>query len=82
MILYHQTGVIYMDDILTQLYYFVDGFLPAVQYPDDAERALTATLTPEQMALLEDYQMEVFRRDDAERRILFRYLVKLGLHIP
>lgn len=42
-----------MDDILTQLYYFVDGFLPAVQYPDDAER-----------------------------RILFRYLVKLGLHIP
>ena len=37
---------------------------------------------PEQMALLEEYQMEVFRRDDAERRILFTFLVKLGIHIP
>lgn len=71
-----------MGDILTRLYYFVDDFLPTVQYPNDAERALTATFTPEQMALFEDYQMEVFRRDDAERRILFDYLVKLGLHIP
>lgn len=71
-----------MPDILTQLYHFVDEFLPVVQYPDDAERALEATLSPEQQALFEDYQMEVFRRDDAERRILFDYLVRLGLHIP
>lgn len=71
-----------MPDILTQLYHFVDELLPVVQYPDDAERALEATLSPEQRALFEDYQMEVFRRDDAERRILFDYLVRLGLHIP
>ena len=71
-----------MDDLMTQLYYFLDDFLPNTKYPDDAERALTATFTPEQMALFEDYQMEAFRRDDAERRILFDYLVKLGLHIP
>lgn len=71
-----------MGDILTRLYYLLDEFLPTVQYPDDAERALVATLTPEQMALLEEYQMEVFRRDDAERRILFTFLVKLGIHIP
>ena len=71
-----------MDDLLTRLYYLLDEFLPTVQYPNDAEQALVATLTPEQMALLEDYQMEVFRRDDAERRILFSYLVKLGLHVP
>ena len=51
-----------MDDILTRLYYFVDDFLPAVKYPDTAEQALTATFTPEQMALFEDYQMEAFRR--------------------
>lgn len=71
-----------MDDLLTRLYYLLDEFLPTVQYPDSAEQALVATLTPEQMALLEEYQMEVFRRDDAERRILFTYLVKLGIHIP
>lgn len=71
-----------MDDLLTRLYYLLDEFLPTVQYPNDAEQALAATLTPEQMVLLEDYQMEVFRRDDAERRILFTYLVKLGIHIP
>lgn len=71
-----------MPDILTQLYNFVDEFLPVVQYPDDAQQALEATFTPEQEALWEDYQREAFHRDDAERRILFHYLVKLGLHIP
>lgn len=71
-----------MDDILTRLYYFVDDFLPVVPHPNDAEQALVATLTSEQMVLLEDYQMEVFRRDDAERRALFTFLVKLGIHIP
>lgn len=79
---YYQTEVIYVDDILTRLYYLLDEFLPTVQYPNDAEQALAATLTPEQMALLEEYQMEVFRRDDAERRVLFTFLVKLGLHVP
>ena len=34
------------------------------------------------MVLLEDYQMEVFRRDDAERRVLFTLFVELGIHIP
>ena len=71
-----------MDDLITRLYYFVDDFLPVVPHPDDAEQALIATLTPEQMVLLENYQMEVFRRDDAERRVLFTYLVKLLLRIP
>ena len=71
-----------MDDLLTRLYYLLDEFLPTVQYPNDAEQALVATLNPEQMALLEEYQMEVFRRDDAERRVLFTYLVKLLLRIP
>ncbi len=71
-----------MDDLITRLYYFVDDFLPVVPHPNDAEQALVATLTPEQMVLLEDYQMEVFRRDDAERRALFTFLVKLGIHIP
>ncbi len=71
-----------MNDILTQLYYFVDEYLPAVDYPTDAQDALEATLSPEQHKLFEDYQMEAFRRDDSERRILFAYLVKLGLHIP
>ena len=71
-----------MFDIITELYYLVDENLPVYKYPDDAERALEATLSPEQRKLFEDYQMEAFRRDDAERRILFDYLVKLGLHIP
>ena len=71
-----------MEDILKQLYNFVDELLPVVQYPDDAERALEATFTPEQEALWEEYQREAFYRDDGERRILFNYLVKLGLHIP
>ena len=71
-----------MSDILTQLYYFVDEFLPVTQYPNDAQQALEATLTPEQEVLWEDYQREPFCRDDGERRVLFDYLVKLGLHIP
>ena len=71
-----------MQDLLSKLYYMIDEYLPVVQYPDDAQRALEATLTPEQAVLFEDYQMEAFRRDNAERRILFDYLVKLGLHIP
>ena len=40
-----------MSDILTQLYYFVDEFLPVTQYPNDAQQALEATLTPEQEVL-------------------------------
>ena len=71
-----------MQDILSKLYYMIDEYLPNVQYPDDAQRALEATLTPEQALLFEDYQMEVFRRDDAERRILFNYMLRLGWHIP
>ena len=71
-----------MFDIITELYYLVDENLPVYKYSDDAERALEATLSPEQRKLFEDYQMEVSRRDDAERRILIDYLVKLGLHIP
>ena len=70
-----------MKDILTQIDYLVDEYLPVVQYPDDAQRALEATLTPEQAPLFEAYQMEAFRRDNAERQILFAYLVRLGLHI-
>lgn len=71
-----------MSDILTQLYNFVDELLPVTQYPNDAQLALEVTFTPEQEALWEDYQREAFYRDDGERRILFNYLVKLGLHIP
>lgn len=71
-----------MPDILTQLYYFVDEYLPNVPYPDDAQQALEATFTPEQEALWEDYRREAFDRDESERRILFNYLVRLGLHIP
>lgn len=71
-----------MDDILTQLYYLVDENLPVCQYPNDAQQALEATFSPEQYRLFEAYQKEAFNRDDAERRILFRFLVKLGLHIP
>ena len=71
-----------MSDILTRLYYFVDEYLPNVQYPDDAQQALEATLTPEQEALFEAYQMEAFRRDDSERRILFNYMLRLGWYVP
>ena len=71
-----------MLDILTQLYYMIDESLPVIKYPDKAERALEATFTPEQEVLWEDYQREAFCRDDGERRVLFDYLVKLGLHIP
>lgn len=71
-----------MPDILSQLYDFVDELLPVVRYPDDAQRALEASFTPEQEILWENYLRESFRRDDGERRILFSYLVKLGLHIP
>ena len=71
-----------MKDILTQLYYFDDGFLPVAHNPDDAQRALEASLTPEPEALWEAYQRESFDRDERERRILFAFLVKLGLHIP
>ncbi len=71
-----------MKDILTQLYDLVDESLPNVQYPDDAQRALEATFSPEQQVLWEEYRRESFERDDGERRSLFAYLVKLGLHIP
>ncbi|MCI9263603.1 MAG: hypothetical protein HFF06_03415 [Oscillospiraceae bacterium] len=71
-----------MQDILFQLYYMIDEFLPMVQYPSDAQQALEATFTLEQEVLWENYQQEAFYRDDGERRILFNYLVKLGLHIP
>lgn len=71
-----------MLDILTQLYYMIDESLPVIKYPDKAERALEATFTPEQEALWEEYRQEDFEREDEERRILFHYLVKLGLHIP
>ena len=71
-----------MSDILTQLYNFVDELLPVTQYPNDAQLALEATFTPEQEALWEEYRQEDFEREDEERRILFHYLVKLGLHIP
>ena len=46
-----------MTDILTQLFYLVDEFLPVTQYPNDAQQALEATLTPEQMALFEEYHL-------------------------
>lgn len=71
-----------MPDLIDQLYYLIDGILPILHYPNPAERALEATLSPEQQRLFADYQMEVFRRDHSERLLLFRYLVKLGLHIP
>ena len=71
-----------MPDLIDQLYYLIDEALPIQRYPDRAEQALEATLSPEQRQLFEDYQMEVFERDSAERLILFRYLVRLGLHIP
>ena len=71
-----------MQDILFQLYYMIDEFLPMVQYPSDAQQALEATFTLEQEVLWENYQQEAFYRDDGERRILFNYLGKLGLHIP
>ena len=57
-------------------------YLQRVHEQERAWTRMEEALTPEQMALLEDYQMEVFRRDDAERRILFTFLVKLGIHIP
>ena len=71
-----------MPDLIDQLYYLIDERLPVQRYPDQAKRPLETTLSPEQRELFEDYQMEVFRRDSSEGRILFRYLVKLGLHIP
>ena len=71
-----------MKDILTQIYYLVDEYLPVVQYPDDAQRALEATLTPVQAPRVAADHMDAFRRDNAERQILFAYLVRLGLHIP
>ncbi len=71
-----------MFDILTQLYYLVDENLPGYPYLSDIEDTFLATLTPEQQPLFEAYQMEAFQRNDTERRILFNYLVKLGLHIP
>ena len=71
-----------MSDLIDQLYYLIDESLPVQRYPDSAEQAWEATLSPQQHQLFEDYQMEVFRRDSSERLILFRYLVKLGLHIP
>lgn len=71
-----------MQDLLSTLYYTIDEYLPVVQYPDNAQRALEATFTPEQEALWENYCREAFHRDDSERRILFRYLVRLGLYIP
>lgn len=71
-----------MSDLIDQLYYLIDESLPVQRYPHSAEQALEATLSPKQQQLFEDYQVEAFRRDSSERLILFRYLVKLGLHIP
>lgn len=71
-----------MKDLITQLYYFLDAHLPVVHYPSNAQQALEATLTPEQATLFEDYQMEAFRRDDSERRILFNYMLRLGWYVP
>lgn len=71
-----------MSDIITDLYYLVDENLPNVPYDSALEARFLDTLSPEQLELFEEYLEMDFRREDAQRLALFRYLVRLGLHIP
>lgn len=71
-----------MFDIINELYNLVDENLPIHHYPDPAYQALLISLSPEQHKLFDAYYSENLDREDEERRILFRYLVKPGLHIP
>lgn len=67
-----------MSDIIEKLYHCVDEELPVIPLEYDAEKALSETLSEEQRALFEEYQMEVFRNTEAERMQLFRSTLSLG----
>ena len=71
-----------MDDILTQLYYLVEDNLPFHSPLNPMEQALLATLNPQQTELFLAYQERESRREDVERRELFQFLLRLGLHVP
>lgn len=71
-----------MPDILTQLYYFVDSKLPVDHYPQPAEDALVATLSPEQMKLFETFTAENIDQTDKERQKLFYFTLRMALNIP
>ena len=71
-----------MPELIDQFYYLIDESLPIQHYPDPAAQALFATFTPEQNKLFDAYYQENMDREDQERLRLFRFLVKLGLHVP
>lgn len=71
-----------MSDLLTEMFYLIDESLPLQHYPDPAAKALLATFTPEQNELFDDYVAEEASRENAERLLLFQYLIKLGLYVP
>ncbi len=66
-----------MNDVITRIYYLIDDSLPMLPLESNARQALEDTLTEDQKALYEDYQMECFRNTEAERLQLFRYLLSL-----
>lgn len=68
-------------DLLEQIYFLIDESLPHQKYPDPAEQALYAALTPEQQTLFSDYIMEESAREDAERIRLLCRLIRFGLYL-
>ena len=67
-----------MTDFVTKLYHLVDEDLPVLPLEYSAEKALEQTLSPEQKALFEAYQMECFRNTEVERLQLFRCTLSVG----
>ena len=71
-----------MLDMIEQLYCFIDEALPPRFHCNPALKPLMESLTPEQEKLFDAYCSEATRGEDEERLRLFRFLVRLGLHIP
>lgn len=71
-----------MFDIIDAIYYLVDENLPAVNRPDPAAQAFFKTFSPEQEQLFNAFYSEFMGQITDRQLALFRYLVKLGLHIP
>lgn len=71
-----------MIDFIQQLFFLVEENLPLIPMDHEAEDALTGSFSPEQKALYEAYQEELFRNQTRELLQLFRYLLSLGLYVP
>ena len=61
-----------LDILFENLLEHLDENLPGTCWPSRLENALLASLTPEQIELLESYQAAAWRCTEQEERFLFR----------